>query len=479
MVIAPDQTIVEQDCSPSDITSVVSGYGPVTQECPEGLWADFSIEPVTIVFGNTITFTDLSLGSPVSWNWTFEGGSPHTSTDTIVTVQYDTIGVYDVTLVISDGIDTHEKIDHVYVVNPSAPNPDFVATETVIHVGESIDFLDLTTDNPDNWTWVFQGGSPINSTQQNPTNITYNYPGTYNVYLTCTNAWGDSYSTKYDYITVLPNDPVVEVCDTISNLQPLDSLMVIDVSPWGEIPGNNSLSINSYADKYWNGNNAYDEIKGFTAYVHTTNANVNSKVKFHIWDGGAVPGASLGSVEMYISDLYPNFMNFVYFENPVTVSGDFYIGYELFYFGQDVFSVSMAKDRGQNGTATLYLKYDGSWYAAADLGIMNYMHTSLAMQPIACNSEGIIFSVDEFLPDNEDVELFPNPSSGNVSLGFRENENAVISVFTSTGSRVAVPVDQLSNQLYELDFANQPAGIYFVNIVSKSKNLTKKIVINQ
>lgn len=68
--------------------------------------ADFQSNDVlnTVCQGDSLTFTDLSWnGDPTSWTWTFPGGTPSTSTDSMPTITYNTPGVYDVTLVVANG----------------------------------------------------------------------------------------------------------------------------------------------------------------------------------------------------------------------------------------------------------------------------------------------------------------------------------------------------------------------------------------
>jgi PKD repeat protein len=65
-----------------------------------------------------------------------------------------------------------------------------------------IDFHDSSTNNPTAWQWIFPGGSPASSTDQNPTNICYNVPGVYDVTLITTSASGNDTTTLANYITV-------------------------------------------------------------------------------------------------------------------------------------------------------------------------------------------------------------------------------------------------------------------------------------
>lgn len=67
------------------------------------LTANFSASQTTICSGTNVQFTDQSVGNPTSWNWTFEGGNPATSTLQNPLVNYPVPGVYDVTLTIYQG----------------------------------------------------------------------------------------------------------------------------------------------------------------------------------------------------------------------------------------------------------------------------------------------------------------------------------------------------------------------------------------
>lgn len=81
---------------------------------------------------------------------------------------------------------------------------DFVAEPTATCQGTSVSFTDLSTHNPIQWSWSFEGGSPAFSEEQNPV-ITYNEPGVYNVTLTASNGDNTDSETKTAYIEVLPS----------------------------------------------------------------------------------------------------------------------------------------------------------------------------------------------------------------------------------------------------------------------------------
>ena len=97
------------------------------------------------------------------------------------------------------------------------PVADFKADSTKIITGQSINLFDQSSFQPTNWQWSFPGGLPASSSEQNPQNIVYNSPGTYEVSLIATNALGSDTLLKSCYIeveqasfvdnnTVLPNE---------------------------------------------------------------------------------------------------------------------------------------------------------------------------------------------------------------------------------------------------------------------------------
>jgi PKD repeat protein/murein tripeptide amidase MpaA len=81
------------------------------------------------------------------------------------------------------------------------PVADFMASNTNIIEGESVQFTDLSSNNPDIWEWSFEGGTPATSNEQNPEIIYYD-EGIYSVSLTVTNEGGSHTITKEEYIHV-------------------------------------------------------------------------------------------------------------------------------------------------------------------------------------------------------------------------------------------------------------------------------------
>ncbi|MDD3687375.1 MAG: putative Ig domain-containing protein, partial [Bacteroidales bacterium] len=82
------------------------------------LVADFEASAVVIAEGGTVDYTDLTTGTPTTWAWTFEGGTPSASTEQNPTaITYNTAGVYAVSLTAGDGTneDTETKTYYILV----------------------------------------------------------------------------------------------------------------------------------------------------------------------------------------------------------------------------------------------------------------------------------------------------------------------------------------------------------------------------
>lgn len=166
--------------------------------------ANFSGTPTTVTVGGTVNFTDLSTNTPTSWSWTFAGGTPATSTSQNPAIVYNTVGVYDVTLIATNasGNDTEVKAGYITVVAAGTLTASFIGTPTTVAAGGSVNFTDQSLGNPTTWTWTFAGGTPGTSANQNPTGIVYATAGTYSVTLTIGNGTVTDDEIRTNYITV-------------------------------------------------------------------------------------------------------------------------------------------------------------------------------------------------------------------------------------------------------------------------------------
>ncbi len=83
----------------------------------------------------------------------------------------------------------------------SPPIAEFSTSISAGCTGLPVQYFDQSTGNATSWTWIFPGGSPTTSTQQNPV-VTYNTAGIFDVSLTATNSAGSDNEMKTQFIQI-------------------------------------------------------------------------------------------------------------------------------------------------------------------------------------------------------------------------------------------------------------------------------------
>lgn len=133
-------------------------------------------------------------GVTYSWNPGNLSGSPVSVTPASTTT-------YTLTVTDANGCTGTDQVT-ITVTPCTAPVAALNASQTTICQSTCIDFTDMSTGSPTGWSWTFAGGTPVTSTQQNPSNICYNQPGVYPVTLIVTNAFGSDTIVMSSYVSV-------------------------------------------------------------------------------------------------------------------------------------------------------------------------------------------------------------------------------------------------------------------------------------
>ena len=199
-------------------------YVQTSGQAPVG---NFYSSDTIIAYGDSVGFYDASLYNPNTWVWVFNGAVPVFSNKQNPVVHYISSGFHDVVLVVSNefGSNTITKSQYIEVSDPFFnPVAGFSVTDTVLMVGDNVNFTDESVNNPTSWLWLFDGGTPSQSTIQNPT-VVYNSAGSYNVKLYVSNDSGGDTLVKNNFIHVYStaNPP-------ISNFSVSDSVITINES---------------------------------------------------------------------------------------------------------------------------------------------------------------------------------------------------------------------------------------------------------
>ncbi|MCC6843623.1 MAG: PKD domain-containing protein [Saprospiraceae bacterium] len=155
----------------------------------------FSIDNAKGCVPFEVQFKNNSTGA-TSYEWSFPGGNPSSSTDPNPKVTYDKVGVYDVTLVAINGTDKSTLSQTAFINVGAAPVAEYQSTVS----GYAVSFNN-TSKNGGSYLWDF--GDKETSTEENPTH-TYKAEGEYEVTMTMTNDCGTSELKQRVIVYLIP-----------------------------------------------------------------------------------------------------------------------------------------------------------------------------------------------------------------------------------------------------------------------------------
>jgi PKD repeat protein len=188
-----------QICNPVNTTTVPTPSIPVTVTVPtqspqttRGTGtipnAQFTATPVSGKVPLEVSFTDLTIGSPDNWSWSF--GDGNTSDAENPTYVYSIPGTYTVRLVASNSAGRDSETKAYYIMaNPAfhSPGAAYDVIPPTATQPTTVVFLDRSSGPPTSWDWDFGDGGT--SDLQNPVH-TYSGPGVYLVSLNVSNDAG-------------------------------------------------------------------------------------------------------------------------------------------------------------------------------------------------------------------------------------------------------------------------------------------------
>lgn len=153
-----------------------------------------------------------------SFQWSFPGGTPETSTEENPVITYPRNGVFTITLVAANGDVNDTTVQNITINNipdatidadetggdeVDAPEAVDVRARFFVSVrrinGESVVTMNNRSTNATSFQWSFPGANPATSTEQNPT-VTYTERGVQTITLVATN--GDVSDTRTVNITL-------------------------------------------------------------------------------------------------------------------------------------------------------------------------------------------------------------------------------------------------------------------------------------
>lgn len=345
----------------------------------------------------------------------------------------------------------------------------FTADQTQVQVGGTVQFSDNSTGNPISWEWVFEGGLPESSTDQNPV-IAYNQIGSFDVSLTVSDGQETHTKTIESFITVAESNVFI---DTLNYpLAGTGSVYVTDQN--GFVTGNNEYGDLAKANFYDFDQSGY--ITGVLLdFVYATGGSPDIEIALWNNNGGeGTPGTKLGSSFATWNTITNNIaegqMTYVPFDPVIAINSPFYAGFMLPETTGDTLVVWSNMDGDSEANVAWEQWDDQSWNSiswAWDLDI------ALAIFPIYQNTMSV-----NVIDRNLVFQVYPNPSSKDFYLVTDKNPEYPVDlqVFDSKGRLVLKSqVDQFQSA-HKLDLSEQPIGVYTMKAISGNIMGTYKLI---
>lgn len=163
------------------------------------------VAPSKVTVGKEVTFLDATQGDPSEWSWTFEDGSPNSSSNQNPTVTFDSIGSHSISLTArtDDGRSDSATIT-IQVVDKAPPYVLTIVGDSTVEVGQSVGYSVATSDpnGTPNPHWNVQGADTV-APQGQSVEVSWSTAGTYQVAVSTTGENADGAGT----LTVTVTDP--------------------------------------------------------------------------------------------------------------------------------------------------------------------------------------------------------------------------------------------------------------------------------
>ena len=221
-----------------------------------------SVDQISVKTGDVIQFVDLTTGGvPTSWQWSFPGGTPSTSTEQSPTVYYTAGGTYDVTLCVNDA-EGSDEVTKTAFVDVEAQTPecgvqfpaDFrtMAQPRMRMVAPlaPVEYKDASDGFPTDFTWAMYTPYDLANAEgifvpqeiYTTQDVTYHHNTLGKCYVLHTAQNSEGYTFVDDSVQV-------QFEGFVSNFQPKDSYQTNFVDGDLTLPGANKMGITAWAER--------------------------------------------------------------------------------------------------------------------------------------------------------------------------------------------------------------------------------------
>ncbi|MDA3910844.1 MAG: PKD domain-containing protein, partial [Bacteroidales bacterium] len=263
------------------------------------------------------------------------------------------------------------------------PTVDFYADRYNILEGDAVNFFDLSSSPSGpitGWSWTFDSGNPATSTNQNPTNITYNTTGKYDVSLSATNSNGTNSQTYTEMINVI--DPSATSCDTLAQWCCNPSIYT---SAEGYIAGTNEYECLEVAEFFQNPY-PYNTVTGARFYFSQVTSGTNPDITFKVYaDDTGDPGTLLKQTNVSLDVIEAaynadGYYDLVLGESIAYPESGFYIGFTIPQSQTSGDTIAfVTNDDADSDANTGYCLYPTGWetYSAWGMSLQNLVFANV------------------------------------------------------------------------------------------------------
>ncbi len=461
-------------------SSLFSSLG-CTSDLPSALFTSNQTE-VPVNCG--VDFTDISSGGPISWEWTFEGGTPATSDEQNPTnIIYDEDGSFMVSLTVENSTGSNSiEIEDYITVGDFVPEVDFEADMVAFCSNSSVMLSDKSTACPNVWQWSFEPTTVtfVNGTgadSQNP-EVLFDETGIYSVTLIATNEIGESTLTKTDYLYAggLPLPFYDDFEDESKSLESWTIGNPDNATTWeiseaeGNEPGAQSMAIYFHEEF-----TVYERDQLISPVLNLSGVNYAAINLKHAY---AQFGANLSdSLIFYISTDCGNTWTHI-FNIGEDGSGNFATAEPsaLEFFPES------SDDWCGSGSNPACLTIDISpWTGGSDVQFMIESFDLYGNKLYIDDIDVSIFTrTQELLQSDVRISVFPNPAKETLSIDIRNIQEYVdVEIINIQGKVLFTERLIVNNAMIKtnLNLANIEAGVYFVRFNNPGFSKTEKLIV--
>jgi photosystem II stability/assembly factor-like uncharacterized protein len=369
---------------------------------------------------------------------------------------------------------TNRSIYEIDLYENTPPSAQIAADRLEINcMNDTVKFVDHSAVRLSSaqWEWSFPGGTPPTSTLEDPL-VVYAQPGTYDVTLKVTDAFGTSTQHYNDFITY--SDTISTISNTLNYVQDFEGNSFPPVSWEIESPYFSWLSTTvdfgidcqpttvTYVNHYW------VQYPGKEAYLTTNKVKLgggNGAQNWLTYDyaySGYAPGYDDG-IRIEISTDCGTTWDSIYGASGPDLQTVPYDGnvWEPTCGSWVTDSINLS-NWGLNGD-TIMIRF----VAINDYGNHFYMDN------VTINGQNIILGFEEELTEHN-ISIYPNPTKGILNIR-TDAKQLDTEVYTAMGKLVAE--NKITTGLQQIDLSGQPKGVYFVKLMYNGKTEQRKIIV--